>query len=171
MPQTLLDITGEMQALDDLLVECEGDVSDESVAAAVAAWETELSANLSTKVDAYVGLIRMLELRASVRRAEAERLIKRVRCDENATKGLKGRLLMALDRLGQRKVETDRYRVSIAKNGGKQAMTVRDEDVPDDWKYQPPAVPDTDRIREALANGEELPFAQLLPRGEHINIR
>lgn len=58
---------------------------------------------------------------------------------------------------------------SIVKNGGKKPVILSDE-VPQEWqkvKYEP----DNKRIREALENGEELPFAKLGERGERLSIK
>ena len=50
---TIYDISDDMAALESLLWESGGDISTPEAAAAVAAWEAELEANLHWKLDAY----------------------------------------------------------------------------------------------------------------------
>ena len=72
------------------------------------------------------------------------------------------------------KVETDRFTVSLAKNGGKAPLDIRCgvEDLPS-WavKTETIASADKDAIRARLEAGEALPFASLMERGTRISIR
>lgn len=167
----LLDITDDMQALDDLLAEVGGDVTDPRVAEIVDAWFDELDHSLSAKVDNYAALITSMRARADIRRAEAERLARRAQVDESAADWLASRLLAALDARGMKKLETDRYAVSVVGNGGKAPLLV-DGDVPSEWTRTVTKVePDRERIRLAIEAGQALPFARLGERGKRLSIR
>jgi len=167
----LLQITDDMQALDDLLAEVGGDVTDPKVSEIVDAWFAEIDANLTGKVDNYAALISTMRARADIRRAEAERLARRAQVDEAAADWLASRLLAALDSRGMRKVETDRYAVSVVGNGGK-APLLLDPEVPADWtKTVTRTEPDRERIRLAIEAGQALPFARLGERGKRLAIR
>ena len=167
----LLDITDDMQALEDLLAEVGGDVTDPKVGETVDAWFAELDANLTGKVDNYAALISTLRARADIRRAEAERLARRAQVDEAAADWLASRLLAALDARGMRKVETDRYAVSVVGNGGKQPLLV-DGEIPSEWtKTVTRTEPGRERIRASLEAGQALPFARLGERGKRLSIR
>ena len=48
---TLLDITDDLRALDDLIESVGGDITDPSVDTAINNWLDELNTNLSEKVD------------------------------------------------------------------------------------------------------------------------
>ena len=171
MSQTLIDISADMQALDDLLAEVGGDVTEPKVASIVDAWFEELDHSLSAKVDNYAALISTMRARADVRRAEAERLARRAQVDESAADWLASRLLAALDTRGMRKVETDRYAVSVVGNGGKAPLLV-DGDVPAEFlKTVTKVEPDRERIRLAIEAGQALPFARLGERGKRLAIR
>ncbi len=170
----LFDITADMRALDDLLYECGGDVTDPKVEQAVNEWFDELETDLLGKVDNYAALITTFQARAKARQEEMERLQARVRVDENAAKSLKERLKIALQDRGIPKLETRRYRVSISKNGGKQPLDIHDPKavphkhcthIPESWE------PNGDAIRAALAAGEEVPGAILMDRGTHLRIK
>lgn len=167
----LFQITDDLAALDDLLAECGGDISDPGVAAAVETWMAELDQNLKGKVDNYVALITEMRHRASTRSSEAERLAERARIDEDAADWLAAKLRQALEDRGLKKIETERYAVSVVGNGGKQPLVLTG-DVPADWqKTRTTVEPDRERIRASLEAGETLPFATLGDRGRRLSIR
>jgi hypothetical protein len=169
--RTLLEITEDLAALDDLLAEVGGDVSNPNVAEAIEDWMSELDSNLSTKADNYAALISELRLRAESRASEAERLARRAKADEASADFLQSRLLQAFEERGLRKVETERYTLSIVGNGGK-APLILDLDVPADWtRTVTKTEPDRERIRACLESGQALPFATLGERGRRLSIR
>jgi hypothetical protein len=169
--RTLLDISDDLQSLDDLLEEVGGDISDPMVERAVDAWFEELDRDMSSKVDNYAALITELEQRAATRKAEADRLAKRAKSDAGSASFLKNRLKAVMEMRGIKKLDTSRFVVSVAGNGGKQPLIVEDDKVPDTFKFTPPAMIDKDRIREFLDRGETLPFARLGERGTRLSIR
>jgi len=167
----LIDISADMQALDDLLAEVGGDVSDPKVAQIVDAWFDELDHSLTAKIDNYAALISTMRARADIRRAEAERLARRAQVDDASADWLAARLLAALDARGMKKIETDRYAVSIVGNGGK-APLLLDPEVPAEWtKTVTRTEPDRERIRLAIEAGQDVPFARLGERGKRLAIR
>jgi hypothetical protein len=180
MTRTLLDITRDLEALDDLVAEVDqslaetgGEVTPEVQAAldAVDAWMAELDTDLKGKVDNYAAFIVTLDKRAEVRKAEADRLARRARIDATNAQFLKERLRGELERRGIRKVETDRYRVSVAANGGKLPLLIQDElAVPERFWISVKRV-SNDLVREALERGEAVAGARLGERGRRLSIR
>ena len=166
---TLLKITDNMVALDDLIQECGGDMEDPQVEEAISTWIAEMQDDLEAKVDNYAAFITELKARSATRKAEADRLSARARTDSNTATFLANRLKVALIELGIKKLETDRYRVSVAGNGGKQPLDVYGE-VPIEFTK---TVVETDKakIREALEGGKELDFAILQNRGNRLSIK
>lgn len=70
---------------------------------------------------------------------------------------------------GKTKFTTDLFSFNVAKNGGKQALTITGE-VPK--QYTKAIIEnDTEKIRQALENGEKLDFAHLEERGESLRIK
>ena len=174
MTKTLLDITRDMDALDALLTEVEGDVTDPRVLEAVTAWFAELDADLKGKLDNYAALITMLEARSDVRAREAERLSRRAKTDASSAQFLKDRLRGEFEARGIQKVETDRYRVSVAANGGKLPLVIDQESlIPKALLRLIPEqrVPDKDAIREALERGQTVPGVHFGDRGRRLSIR
>lgn len=174
MNQTLYQIADDLRALEALLVEAGGDISSPEALAAVEAWEAELSTNLAGKVDNYCGLITEIEIRAAARQAESDRLRDLARVDDNAAKALRERLLFILQTRNVPKVDTERFRVSVAKNGGKAPLDVRvgPDELPA-WAVKKRTVVETDKdaIRARLEAGESLPFASIMERGTRLVIK
>ena len=169
--RTLLDISDDMQALDEMLQDIGGDVSDPDVAASIDAWMAELESDLENKVDNYAGLIACIRGRAKVRKEEAKRLADRARVDENAADGLCERLKYVFETRELGTVETKRFRVSVAKNGGKAPLII-DEDaaIPDEYT-RIIKEPDKTLLREAIEAGTALAGVRLGERGTRLNIR
>ena len=169
---TLLDLSEDMRALDDLLAENGGDISDPAVEAAITEWEKELGTKLDAKVDAYAAFVTELLRRAEARKAEADRLYGRAKTDNGTAAWLKSRLKSVMEQRGFKKVETARYTVSVQANGGKLPLIIEEGTiVPPDWTRTPAPVPDTDKIREYLEHDFFLPFARLGERGTSLRIR
>jgi hypothetical protein len=63
MNRTIYDISADLAALESILHENGGDVSDANAEAALAEWERELESDLFGKVDRYCSLIAELEAR------------------------------------------------------------------------------------------------------------
>lgn len=166
--QSLWDITEDCLALHDILTDVEGDVSDEVALQAVDEWFAENEANLAAKADGYAALIQLFTARGKARKAEAQRMARLAEADENNARRLKSRMLWALDRLGLRRLDTDRFRLTVAGNGGKVPVEVLG-DVPDTYMIVSRR-PDMDAIRQALESGKEVPGARLGERGQHLRV-
>jgi len=126
-----------------------------------------------SKADGYAALIRTCETRANARYEESQRLTKLAQADEALATRLRKALLEAMQATGRKKVQTERFSLSVAQNGGKTPVVVTDEDaLPAQFK-----VPvwservDRDAIRDALERGETVEGATLQPRGFRLNLR
>jgi hypothetical protein len=172
---TLFAIGGELQALQELLVERDGDVTDPEIAAAVDAWFATIAADEGAKLDGYIGLIRQNDMEAAAAKEESERWTMKARARENAAKRLKDRLKQYLEFTGRTKATSATGRVAaIQANGGKVPLTIADgiDPVQVDPSYQRIKVEfDTEKIRSSLEAGDDVGFARLEPRGNHLRIR
>lgn len=172
MPQTLFEISADMQALEDLLDGA--DFDDPAVQEALAKWSDELSENLQGKVDNYAAFIETLNARAAARKDEANRLDKRAKIDANNADKLKENLKRVLEFRGLKSLDTLRYKVTVAGTGGKQSVEclVKPEDLPADLRTVVPESykQNTDAIRAKLLAGEKVPGCRLLEKGTHLRI-
>lgn len=128
-----------------------------------------IEGEIEDKADGYAKIIRELESKANARKEEAKRLTESAKSFENKTKLLKQNLFNAMKTTGKTKFATELFSFNIAKNGGKQTLTI-DGDVPEEYT-KTIIENDNDKIREALESGKELPFAHLEPRGESLRIK
>jgi hypothetical protein len=100
--------------------------------------------------------------------------MKLAQADENRAKLLKQRLQWFFETHNLKSVETARYKLSLAKNGGK-APLILDENVPATQlpeRFRRVSIDaDIIAIRQALEAGEQLGFAQLGDRGQSLRIR
>ncbi len=168
--RTLYDIGEDMAAIDALLNELGGDVTDEQVDAALTAWMAEASTALATKVDGYLMLVRERQQTAAMRKEEAARLNALATVDANSADRLKERLHQFMVEKNILKIETDHFKVTLAKNGGKAPLVLNEDQVPIGFKRMQWTI-DKDAIRDALETGKELPFANIGERGSHLVIK
>ena len=169
---TLYEVSSDLAALEELLTEVGGELPDDVAEAAIDSWLEETGTATRDKVDNYCGLIRELECRAAARKAEAKRLAERANIDTGAVDRLKARLLWFFERHALKTLETARFRVTAAQNGGVAPLhiTAPLEDIPDEF-IEFIRKPMNPMIRELLEAGEKLPFAELGERGKSIRIK
>lgn len=128
-----------------------------------------IEGDIEDKANGYAKIIKELEAKAKARKEEAKRLSDSSKTFENKVKFLKQILFNSMKETGKTKFTTNLFSFNIAKNGGKQALTI-DGEVPEEYT-KTVIENDTDKIRQALENGKNLPFAHLEPRGESLRIR
>lgn len=127
-----------------------------------------IEADMDLKAEGCAKLIRTLEGDVAQMDYELKRLSGRKFTTCRYIQRLKDRLQEAMEATGRAKITTPLFTLTVAKNGGR-APVVWTDDVPERWRK--PGEPDTGRIREALENGEKLPFAALGERGKHLIIK
>lgn len=167
----LFNISDDLQHLNELLDDVGDDSQQQKI---IAQWFDTLGDERDRKLDSYCALISEMQARADVRKAEAKRMQELAVTDENRAKLLKDRLKTFFQLHDLKTINTDRYRLSLAKNGGKLPL-ILDENVsvtqlPE--QYQRVSIdPDTTAIRESLEAGDVLPFAHLGERGTSLRIK
>ena len=165
---TLTELSADLLELLDAFTDADG--CDPEYQSAVEQALSDAGDQFDSKVDGYASLIRELELRSKAQKEEAERLLTKAKTAEGSAAWLKKTLLEAMDRTGRRRVETSRFKVSVARNSSAPVVLHVDPDlVPDAWS-RVTRKPDMTSIRKALKNGADLPFARLGEPGTHLRI-
>ena len=160
---SLYELTGSYLAVQNML--CDEDVDEQMILDTLESIEGELE----DKADNYAKIIKELDSMVKARKEEAKRLTNSAKTLENKIEFLKWNLFNTMKATGKTKFATDLFSFSIAKNGGKQGLTI-DGVVP--AEYTKTVIEnDTDKIRQALEEGTELSFARLEPRGESLRIK
>ncbi|ANV85738.1 hypothetical protein AWQ21_14485 (plasmid) [Picosynechococcus sp. PCC 7003] len=169
---TLFEITADIRLLEELL----DNADDQNQEQTILNFLADSQADLKTKVDNYVELIQELQARAIARKDRAKQIQELARNDESKAKRLKTLLQTHLQSLDIKRLDTERHRVTIAKNGGKAPLILREdlnvEDLPQ--QFQKVTIePDTTAIREAIEAGDETAqaIAHLGERGQSIRIK
>jgi hypothetical protein len=190
--RSLFDIGDDLIAIENLIEERDGDISDPDVCDAITAWMAEMEGDLAAKTDGYVNLIRKWESEASAAKAEAEQYQKAAEVRANRVRSLKDRLKGWMQMMNRAKIETATGRtIAVQNNGGVEPVAV------DDTKTEfldramtgmqlnaadfilPELAPfirvkvelDIKAVRDHLKAGNSLPFATLQPRGQQLRIR
>lgn len=128
-----------------------------------------IEGEIEDKADGYAMIIKELEAKRDARKTEAKRLNDSASVFDNRIKNLKQNLFNTMKQTGKTKFATDLFSFNIVKNGGKQSLTI-DGEVPKEYT-KTIIENDTDKIRQALEEGKNLPFAHLEPRGESLRIK
>lgn len=168
---TLYELTGEMLELYNMADDPE---ADEEVLRCIADTMEGVGYEFDLKLEGYAAVIRNLEADVKAIKEEEQRLAGRRRTIERNIDRLKASIMEAMKAVGKTKAGGSIFTVSIAKNGGKAPLIVKEgfsaEDIPD--KYRKVTVDfDKDAIRSALEGGEALYFAEIGERGESVRIK
>ena len=190
----LYQIEDSLQQLVDLREAAEAEGDSEALVVIDRQLREYLTAEAS-KVTSYVALIRAREAVAEACATELTRIIDIKKSAEADIARMKANALAVMQQFGVKELKaTPGGGLRIQANGGRQALET-DPDAPDEYAVitlkltatqvvaiqtqMPRALEgctfakrewDTERIREALARGEQVPGAKLLPRGEHLRV-
>ncbi len=132
-----------------------------------------LGEQVEKKVDGYCFVIGKLLAREAWAKEEANRLQEIGRVAKSEANRLRGHLLWFLEQRGTEKIATDRYRVSVAGNGGKAPLIIDDGISPEDapQEFQKVKVEwDVEAVRQAAELGA-IPWARVGERGKSLRIK
>lgn len=131
-----------------------------------------IEGEIEDKADNYAKMIRTLQASVDVLKAEEERMYQRRKSTENHIQRLKDNLQANLEFIGKTKFKTDLFSFSVAKNGGKQPLSITDnlDEIPGKYLIPQPPKVNNDAVRELLKE-KTVDWAHLEPYGRHLNIR
>ncbi|WP_238725276.1 siphovirus Gp157 family protein [Diplocloster agilis] len=164
---TLYELKEEHEALMNMLYDEE--VDEQTVFDTLEGIEGEIE----EKADNYAKIMKLLSADTEALKNEEDRLKRRRETLENNIDRMKRRLYETMKETGKAKFKTQLFSFSIVKNGGKQPLkldVVDVSEIPSEYLIPQPPKPDNDAIRKALEE-QELTWAHLEPRGEHLTIR
>ena len=167
---SLFTISDDLEKLNDLLDECGDDAQQQEL---IQQWFETLGEERDRKLDNYASLISEMQGRAAIRKAEGQRMIELAASDELRAKQLKDRLKVFFEAHDIKKIDTQRYRLSLCNNSSRPLVVdpaMSATDLPE--KYQKVSVEvNNAALREDLKAGVELEFAHLGDAGKHIRIK
>jgi hypothetical protein len=166
---SLYAITTEMQGILDAVLD--GGIDSPEAQDALNEHLAGLDVALESKAESYAGFIKELEMRAESRSKEASRIRALAAADDALATRLKEGLKAAMEQTGKLKIETPRFKLSVAANGGKQSLEIDDPSALDPTLQRIVREPDKDVIRAALDSGIKIAGCRLVPRGTSLRIR
>lgn len=175
---SLYELTEEMVALDRLLAELGGEVTEGTEGQTLEQWATEFDWKLREKVDGYGSLIKNLEADAGAIGEEVKRLQDRARVLDNRASRLKALAKFSMERLQTRKLEGLRFTIALQKAGGLAPLEVLmdAEKLPEHFQTVTISA-NNEAIRKQLENPDTAEaivaagIARLGERGEYVRIR
>ena len=161
----LYEIVGELQ---DFINTNEGLEDEQAYKDTLEALQGELD----DKVSQWARCIKNMEAERNAVKEEADRLAKRAKTIDNQVTHMKDTLLMFLKTAGRDKAGDAVIKASIVKNGGQAPLEIDliPIDLPEDFQ-KITIDADKEAIRAALEGGQQLEWARIGERGEHINIK
>ena len=125
---------------------------------------------INDKAEGYARVIRQIKADIETNKKERDRFEARIKAYQSNLGTISQRLVEAMNETNQRKIKTPLFTISVAKNGGKQPISIDQDNLQADV-FKVKREPDTDKIRKRLEAGEKVLGAELKPRGEHLLIK
>ena len=154
---TLYELTNNLETLLLMIEENDGEFSDQCL---IDTWES-LNGEFEYKAEQWAKAITLLQMNAVDKKTEAKRLTEQAKKDEETADRMKSSLAQMLIRLGRKNLKTPLFTFNRIKENGK-LVVGSSKDIPDEYKktvVREVKEADKDKIRQALDNGEHLPFA------------
>ncbi|MGA1712646.1 MAG: siphovirus Gp157 family protein [bacterium] len=166
--KSLFDIAEDVRLLEESLF---ADPDQEEV---IKEFLADANEELERKLDGYAELIAEVKARITARKERAKEIQALVKSDEALVERLTKTLQWFFETNELKKVETDRHRISLAKNGGKVPVVFAESfdvaELPEAFVVTKLEV-NKEAVREALESGQELNFATLGDRGQSIRVK
>lgn len=168
---TLFELSDEILNVEQMLESLDGE--NEDMVAVIDEYLAGIRGDLNQKLDNYAAFIRELEARSAARKDEADRLASRAKVDYNKAVRLKDCLRWYFLTHDVKSIETPRFRLTLAANGGKLPilLTLPVEELPSQYVIETVShKANTDAIRAALEGGAEIPGVEFGERGTSLRI-
>ncbi len=170
----LYELTGDMLRLESLIDDDEQELDEQAL---MDSWEG-LEGEFIDKTEKWLRVIKNREADILTRKKAIEDLSAKNTRDQKAIDRMKATLLQVMNLLKKQKAGTALLSCSVANNGGKIPLVWADgfkedpELLPEKWRTKVETwKANTDEIRAALEEGEQIPGVELGERGQHLNIR
>ena len=163
---SIYELTDMYKTVEDMLYD--GETDEQTILDTLEGIDGEIE----EKADNYAKLIKNLLSDAAALKEEEERMYNRRKSLENKAQRLKDTLQANLEFVGKTKFKTLLFSFSVAKNGGKQPLSITEnlEDIPGKYLIPQPPKVNNEAVRELLKD-KEVEWAHLEPYGTHLNIR
>lgn len=162
----LYEITQEFEALDNMLIESGGEITEENEEL-----EQYINGLLMSKVDGCVEYLTSIEDKASLARKRAAELTELARSLENKSENFKGYMLECMKKLKHERVEGRLHYVSIKTNPKTVNITDADKIPAEFVTTKKTTSIDKKALAKSLKNGEKIDGATLVDGKKSLNIK
>ena len=129
-----------------------------------------LEMSIANKLNGYAKVIKEVDGSIATIKAETERLTARKKSKENLIKSLKQRMQDAMERIDERKIDTDLFCFAI-QNSPVKLVIENLELVPPEYLFTRPPEVDTKAVKDALKSGDLVENENIrLEQGQHLRI-
>ena len=164
MSRTLFDMTAEMEQLYAMATE------EELYTEQIFQDTLEgLMGEIEVKSAGYVAVINQLDMEQKKAKELSDQFRLKAEIRANSIKRMKQALKDCMERMNLKEIDAGDYTIKLQKNGGKQPLIINGN-VPESM-CKVILEPDKDKIRAAIEEGQELPYAHLDERGQHVVIK
>jgi hypothetical protein len=163
MKNTLMEIVENRRALDELLLECGGDISDEKIEEITTRWMTEITSDLANKSDGYKLKTDDME-KMQIQFKEYETLYRNARKSlERVAESLKDRMKLAMTQLGVDEIQGHQFKYKLS-DSSPSVEIVDESQLPAAYCREKVTYEvDKKAVKEhILSTGEELPGCRLI---------
>lgn len=130
--KTLVQIVSDMQALDELLTESGGEISDEQVEIIVNQWIAESKKDLALKLDGYQIYMEGLEASEASNKAWAAKANQIAKSKKKLRENLESRLIETMIAMGKNEVTGNKFKFKV-KQGRYSTKILDDSKVPAEY--------------------------------------
>lgn len=167
---TLMEIVENRRALDEILIECGGDVTDEKVEEITGKWMAEITKDLAIKSDGYN--FRMKDIEAmNTQFKEYETLYRNARKSlERVSESLKDRMKFAMKEMGVDEISGQQFKYKLTDS--QPSVEITNEGMLPAIFCKEKVVIDIDRVavkKHVLETGEEIPGV-IISRGKTLRV-
>ena len=134
--RSLYQIGADLEALEQLMTDLEGEITDDQIGAAIEAWFDELGDERDEKIRRYCGLIEQMSLAVDMCKEASRRLQRLGRANENGADRLKNRLKQFFEDHKIDKLDLKTFKPRLQANSARKLI------YPTSWESEPAGAPE-----------------------------
>lgn len=159
--KTLIEITNDQKAVEDLLTEINGDISDQDTEKLIETWIAEITKDLANKSDSYKFRMDSIDKFIEQFKSYSDMFSKQARILKNLSDSLKDRLKMAMIEMNMSEIKGNLFIHKLSAT--KKSLKIENEsNIPKEYFYQTITTSlDKDKLRADLESGKSIPGAYL----------
>lgn len=158
---TLFDIVKNHKSLDEILLEQDGEITDQQQEQIVDSWMIEIKSDLATKADGYKYRMDNIDSASKALRDRARQVSNAASVLENLSDLLKEKMKQAMIEMGVTHIDGNQFKFKLS-DGRSSAVVTHQDLLPSKYMVETISLSvDKDKILEDLKSGVDVPGAEL----------